>query len=65
MQDGKQISIPYGRRNPVLSKGDLEELLLKIIDLESRVAKLEADAEHEPQEGDKPKRGRKPKEAIE
>jgi hypothetical protein len=74
MQDGKPIQIPYGRKNPGVSKLDLEELILRVIALESRVEKLEKahdtgqetmESCREILEGDKPRRGRKPKEEIE
>ena len=59
MQDGKPIPIPYGRRAVSATKLDLEEIMLELIDLKDRIEKLEA------QDTDAPKRGRKPKEAIE
>ncbi len=65
MQDGKPIAIPYGRRAPGVNKLEFGDLEQRLIALESKVAELEAERDHEPQEGDKPRRGRKPKEATE
>jgi len=77
MQDGKPIAIPYGRRAPGVNKLEFGDLEQRLIALEAKVAELEAAPkevaveqaqqveDHDPQDGDKPRRGRKPKEATE
>lgn len=63
-QDGQTV-IPYGRRAPGVNKIEFSDLEHRLIALEARVAELETEKDHDPQEDDKPKRGRKPKEATE
>jgi cell division septum initiation protein DivIVA len=64
MENGKPV-IPYGRKAVVATKLDLEEILMEIIDLKDRVAKLEKEAPQDDDTEDKPRRGRRPKEATE
>lgn len=60
MVDGKPIQVPYGRRNVNVTKLEMEEI---VAGLTARIEALEALVKEDDE--DKPKRGRKPKEATE
>lgn len=76
MQDGKPVSNPYPRKVQTPTKFEFDQLMGRVVALELKleelakvpqfvVADIEQETEQDAHDGDKPKRGRKAKEASE